>query len=65
MCTEAALRFAWPDAPALAEQMMRLLAEPTLRATLVERGRAQAARFSWTTTAALTLACFERAAQRR
>ncbi len=62
---DAALRFAWQDAHALAEQMMRLLTEPTVRETLVDRGRAQARRFSWTTTAALTLACFERAAQRR
>ncbi len=62
---DAALRFAWQDAHALAEHMMRLLNEPPLRETLVDRGRAQAERFSWTTTAALTLACFERAAQRR
>ena len=62
---DAALQFAWNDAPALAEQMQRLLTEPALRDTLVRRGRAQAARFSWATTAEQTLACFERAAADR
>lgn len=59
---DAALRFAWHDPNALAEQMMRLLKEPTLRDALVARGRVQAERFSWATTAARTLACLERAA---
>lgn len=58
---DAALRFAWHDAPALAAQMLRVLHEPMLRDTLVARGRAQAARFSWAETAAQTLACFDRA----
>ncbi len=62
---QAALRFAWDDVHALTAQMMRLLDDPGLRATLVDRGREQAGRFSWETTAALTLACFDRAAQRR
>jgi alpha-1,3-rhamnosyl/mannosyltransferase len=59
---DAALRFAWNDAPALAAQMMRLLHEPGLRDALIAGGQAQAARFSWSKTAAETLACFERAA---
>jgi glycosyltransferase involved in cell wall biosynthesis len=59
---DAALRFAWNDAPALAAQMMRLLHEPGLRDALIAGGQAQAARFSWSKTAADTLACFERAA---
>ncbi len=59
---DAALRFAWNDAAALAAQLMRLLHEPGLRDALVARGQTQAARFSWTTTAADTLACFDRAA---
>ena len=62
---DAALQFAWNDAPALAEQMQRLLTEPALRDTLIARGQAQAARFSWATTAERTLACFERAAGAR
>lgn len=59
---DAALRFAWDDAAALAAQMMRVLQEPGLREALVARGQAQATRFSWAKTAAETLACFERAA---
>lgn len=59
---DAALRFAWNDAAALAAQMMRLLQEPGLRDALITAGHAQAARFAWATTAAETLACFERAA---
>ena len=62
---DAALQFAWNDASALAGQMQRLLSEPALRESLIVRGRAQAACFSWATTAALTLDCFERVAQRR
>jgi glycosyltransferase involved in cell wall biosynthesis len=62
---DAALQFAWNDAAALAEHMQRLLTEPALRDTLVRRGQAQAARFSWATTAEQTLACFERAAADR
>jgi glycosyltransferase involved in cell wall biosynthesis len=62
---DAALRVAWNDAPALAEQMRRMLQEPALRETLVARGREQAARFSWAETAAQTLGCFERAAAQR
>jgi glycosyltransferase involved in cell wall biosynthesis len=62
---DAALRVAWNDAPALAEQMRRMLQEPALRETLVARGREQAARFSWAETAAQTLGCFEHAAAQR
>ncbi|WP_206044393.1 glycosyltransferase family 4 protein [Gemmatimonas groenlandica] len=58
----AALRFAWNDAAALAAQMMRLLQEPGLRDALIAAGHAQAARFSWAKTAAETLSCFDRAA---
>ena len=59
---EAALRFPWHDAKALAAQMTRVLHEPGLRETLIVRGSTQAARFSWADTAAQTLACLERAA---
>lgn len=62
---DAALQFAWNDACALVNQMQRLLTEPALRDALIARGREQAARFSWATTATLTLDCFEQAAQRR
>jgi glycosyltransferase involved in cell wall biosynthesis len=62
---DAARRVAWNDAPALAEQMRRMLQEPALREMLVARGREQAARFSWAETAAQTLGCFERAAAQR
>lgn len=62
---DAALRFAWNDAEALATQMMRLLSDPALRDTLIVRGAAQAAHFSWKQTAAQTLACFEQAATQR
>jgi glycosyltransferase involved in cell wall biosynthesis len=62
---DAALQFAWNDAPALAERMQRLLTEPALRDTLIARGQPQAARFSWATTAEQTLACFDRAAGAR
>ena len=59
---DAALRFAWHDAKALAAQMTRVLHEPGLRESLIVRGRTQAARFSWADTAAQTLSCLERAA---
>ncbi len=62
---DAALRFTWNDAIALAEQMQRLITEPSVRDTLIARGHEQAARFSWATTAEQTLACFDRAATDR
>jgi len=62
---DAALPFTWNDAPALAAQMMRVLQEPGLRDALIAGGQAQAARFSWSKTAADTLARFERAAGQR
>jgi len=62
---DAALQFPWSDASALAAQMLRVLQEPGLRDALVAGGHVQAARFSWATCAADTLACFERAAAQR
>lgn len=56
---DAALQVAWNDIPALVQQMQRLLDDPDLGAALRERGRAQAARFSWSRTADETARVFE------
>lgn len=47
------------DVDALAEAMGRLLLDATLRANLIEKGRAQAAGFTWEKTARQTLALYE------
>jgi glycosyltransferase involved in cell wall biosynthesis len=49
------------DDSALAEAILRLLQDATLRDELRERGFAQARAFSWRTTAERTLAVYERA----
>lgn len=46
---------------AIHDGLRRVLADPALRAELVARGRAHAARFSWERTAALTVASYRRA----
>ncbi|MFZ1768129.1 MAG: glycosyltransferase family 1 protein [Caldilinea sp.] len=52
---DAALLFDPDDIVAIAQTLQRLLDEPSLRADLRDRGLAQAARFTWQRTAALTL----------
>ena len=51
------------DIDALAQAMARLLDDADLRRTLIERGYAQAKKFSWAACAARVLAVFESAAQ--
>jgi len=51
------------DVDALAQAMARLLDDADLRGTLIERGYAQAQKFSWAACAARVLAVFESAAQ--
>jgi len=51
------------DVDALAQAMVRLLDDADLRQTLIERGYAQAQKFSWADCAACALAVFESAAQ--
>jgi glycosyltransferase involved in cell wall biosynthesis len=58
---EAALLFDPLDTGAIATALGRLLADPGLRAELAQRGRAQAARFSWERTARETLAVYDAA----
>ncbi|MDT8307317.1 MAG: glycosyltransferase family 1 protein [Anaerolineae bacterium] len=55
---DAALFFDPEDAGAIAATLRRLLADQTLRAGLRQRGLEQADRFSWTRTAAATLALY-------
>jgi glycosyltransferase involved in cell wall biosynthesis len=52
----AALYFEPSDASGLEAQLRRLLTDDALRADLAARGRAQAAKFSWTSAAEKTLA---------
>ena len=58
---DAALRFDPTDAGAIAGAIEQLLADP---GDLAERGRAQAARFTWERAARLTLESYERARAR-
>jgi glycosyltransferase involved in cell wall biosynthesis len=58
---DAALLFDPEDVGAIAAAIQRLLTEPDLRARLAERGRAQAARFTWKACAQATVASYERA----
>jgi glycosyltransferase involved in cell wall biosynthesis len=60
---DAALLVAPTDVEALADAMRRALGDPELRATLVERGRRQAARYDWDTTAAELVALYTRLAR--
>ena len=58
---DAALLFEWNDVYGLAKQMRRLLEEPDLRRELAERGRRQAATFTWRRNAEETLQTFDEA----
>lgn len=58
---QAGLMVSPTDDSALAEAILRLLQDATLRDDLRERGHAQARAFSWRTTAERTLAAYERA----
>jgi glycosyltransferase involved in cell wall biosynthesis len=60
---DAALYFPPRDVNALVAQLTRVVTDPTLRTSLAERGRAQAARFSWSEAAAKTLAVLKRASE--
>lgn len=62
---DAALRFSWNDADALANHMERLVNDATLREVLVQAGLQHAARFTWEKTARETLAAFDEAIRRR
>jgi len=57
---DAALMFDPRSPQLIAEALGRLLGDPALAAVLRERGRAQAARFTWRRTAELTIALYER-----
>jgi len=58
---DAALLFDPKDVGQIRQSLLRLMNEPGLAAELGKRGRAQAARFSWERTAALTAASYRRA----
>jgi glycosyltransferase involved in cell wall biosynthesis len=58
---DAALYFEPNDAAALEAQLIRVLEDGALRSDLASRGRAQAARFSWSRAAEQTLAVLRRA----
>jgi glycosyltransferase involved in cell wall biosynthesis len=49
------------DTESIAAGMIRILHDQELRASLIERGKAQAARFAWQTTAAKTLEFYQEA----
>ena len=58
---EAALLVDPHDVNALASALSRLLTEPGLRAGMMARGRARAARFTWDAAAQQTLRCYDEA----
>lgn len=58
---DAALLVDPEDPASIADAISRVVADPELARSLVEAGRAQAARFSWEATAAACLASYERA----
>lgn len=60
VCGTAALLVDPADIAGLATALRRLMTDPTLRATLVQRGPAQAAQFRWSRTATELLAVFRR-----
>jgi glycosyltransferase involved in cell wall biosynthesis len=62
---DAALLFDPTDPTGIAAALDRLLADPSLRATLVARGRARCAQFPWEATARATLHCYRRAIARK
>ncbi len=57
---DAALTFAPDDADGLRARLLSVLDDPARRASLIVRGRARAARFSWEETAARTAAVYRR-----
>ena len=60
---EAALLFSPDDLPGLALALERLVSDDDLRRRLAAAGPLQAARYSWSTTAAQTLAALRQAAE--
>ncbi|NVI99579.1 glycosyltransferase family 4 protein [Myxococcus sp. AM009] len=64
VCGDAALSVGPDDANGLARALDRLLHSPEERRALAERGRAQAAKFTWKRTAEGTLAAYEAALRR-
>ncbi|MCI0586826.1 MAG: glycosyltransferase family 4 protein [Planctomycetes bacterium] len=63
VCGDAALLVDPRDPGAIAEAAARVLEDRTLRGTLVERGRARAAAFTWEACARATLPAYVRALQ--
>jgi glycosyltransferase involved in cell wall biosynthesis len=61
---DAALTFDPSRTGDIAAALLRVLTEPALRTHLVDRGWARAERFSWRTTAELTLEAYRRAIRR-
>lgn len=59
VCGDAALRFAPTDAAAMAAAMAQVHTDAALRRALVERGQAQAARYSWQHSAGQLLAALD------
>jgi alpha-1,3-rhamnosyl/mannosyltransferase len=55
---EAAVTFPAGDQGALVDALARVLRGPTLRQSLVEKGRQRAARFTWEATAAATVSVY-------
>lgn len=60
---DAALTFDPTSVDDIADAMLAVLSDPSLRATLVRKGRARAARFTWEATAARTLEVYRAAAR--
>jgi glycosyltransferase involved in cell wall biosynthesis len=59
---EAALRLPPLDPAAWADALMKVATDARLRSSLIERGRARAARYTWEACAEVVLAALERAA---
>jgi glycosyltransferase involved in cell wall biosynthesis len=62
---DAALYFDPRDVASIARAITQLAGDPALRASLVERGRARVASFSWERAARETLAAYDAALQKR
>jgi glycosyltransferase involved in cell wall biosynthesis len=62
---DAALLSSAADADAWADALERVATDPALRRSLVERGTARAARFTWDASARAVLETLERASRRR
>jgi glycosyltransferase involved in cell wall biosynthesis len=63
VCGDAALYCDPDDEASVAEGLVRIATDPQLRASLVERGRARSAEFTWERTTAATLAVLDRLAR--